>query len=387
MNLSTLIEVAIGVMFVWILLAAITSQIQDWLSQILKWRANMLEESIENILVDDDLTKQFYTHPLIKGLHSEGGQRKPAAIPNKQFASVIFDMLLKAGTEESVVAKNKDNVEAKINDAKGMINQAADTIEQVKKTSVYARLREKIDTFKQIPATDPPEPGNKKKTNSNDFRDISIVLDTLWVDIEDADQDIGEARKRLESWFDDAMTRLGGAYKRKMQGWALIIGIILALLLNADSLAIANSLWTDPAVREALVAQAQQLNLQDLGVPTATPQPGNIQPTPEPGSTEATPAPQTDSQQAAAQNLAKLQSLSIPIGWTSENIPARGDVNGWVMKFGGILLSGIAAAQGAPFWFEIVRKLLNFRSGGGGGGGSASASPSEPAKKDDGPVG
>jgi len=365
MNLSTLIEVAIGVLFVWILLAAITSQIQDWMSQALKWRASMLEESIGNMLVDKELTEQFYKHPLIKGLHSKGGQRKPSAIPNKQCASVIFDMLLKAGTSDSVVAQKADAVVAKIEEAKDVINQAADTVDQVKKSSIYAKLREKIDVLKDIP---------DEHSKSNDFRDMSIVLDTLWVDIEDADQNIGEARKRLEGWFDDAMTRLGGSYKRRMQMWALVIGTILALALNADSLAIANTLWTDPAVRQALVVQAQQLNLQDLGVPTATPQPGDIQtPTPEPGSSEAPTSP-ADSQAAieaaAAQNIAQLQSLSLPIGWTSDNIPK--DSGGWMLKIGGILLSGIAAAQGAPFWFEIVRKLLNFRSGGGGGGSESS---------------
>ena len=135
MNIGVLVEVAIGVLFVWMLLAAITSAIQDWISQMFKWKATMLEESIGNILVDKDLTDQFYKHPLIKGLHSSGGKRKPSEIPNRQFASVVFDMLLKAGTDKSVVKEN---------------------------TIVYDKLKTKVDDLRKI------TPQNK----ANDLHDL-----------------------------------------------------------------------------------------------------------------------------------------------------------------------------------------------------------------------
>lgn len=321
MSISVLVEVAIGVLFVWILLAAITSQVQDWVSQWLQWRPTMLQETINNILADDELTDTFYKHPLIKSLHSKKGTRKPSQIPSRQFASVVFDMLINAGSDKSPAASMENAIQ---------------------------RLRD--NTMKL------------SRDKDDDLNNLAKTLDTLLVDVsmnvEKADQSIAEARNRIELWFNDSMDRLSGSYKRKMQGWALIIGIILAVALNADSLAIANTLWKEPLVREALVAQADQLKLEDLGIQ------GNDQST----------TPSTSSGDLAAQNLATLESLSIPIGWSPDNIP--NDFNGWAMKLGGILLSGVAAAQGAPFWFDIVRKLLNFRSGGGGGS-------SAPAQKEE----
>ena len=303
MNIGVLIGTAIGVMMVWIMLAAITSQILEWVAQGLRWRPQILEETVDIILGNDNaLTKEFYDHPLIKSLHNKNGDRKPSKIPNRQFASVIFDMFINAGTEESSSYDVKNSIK---------------------------NLRSNISKFR----TD----------ESNGLGHLAKVIDTILVDVsidvDKADKSIAEARHRIEAWYGDAMDRMSGAYKRKLYGWTLLIGFVLAAFLNADSLAIANTLWKEPLVRDALVAQAEQLKLEDLGISV-----------------------DIGVQQAAQDNVQDLQSLPIPIGWTLENIPARGDVNGWLMKFGGILVSGIAAAQGAPFWFDIMKKLLEFRS-------------------------
>jgi len=304
MSFSILLGTAIGVLMVWIMLAGITSQVQEWISQWRAWRPQMLEEAIRNILASDDLTADFYGHPLIKSLHNKQGTRKPSQIPNKQFASVLFDMFINAGTEESVSYDVKTALE---------------------------KMKTNITAMRANP--------NEK------MRDLAKTMDTILVDVsldvDKVDRSLAEARQRIETWYDDAMERLSGAYRRRIYIWTIVIGIFMSAVLNADSLAIANTLWTEPLIREALVAQAEKLNLDDLGLPT-------------------------DSQQGAAQNIENLRSLPIPLGWTPENMPEAGDWNGWLMKVGGILVSGLAAAQGAPFWFDLMRKLLNFRLGGGG---------------------
>lgn len=81
MDLSTIIQVGIGMFFVWIVLAIITSQIQEWIASLLKWRATMLEDSILTMLNDPTLKERLYSHPLIQGLHTNHGTRKPAGIP------------------------------------------------------------------------------------------------------------------------------------------------------------------------------------------------------------------------------------------------------------------------------------------------------------------
>ncbi len=338
MNLGVVLEVAIGLTFVWVLLSLITSQLQDWIASWLKWRSDMLEESLKSML-GDPLATEFYSHPLIKGLHTSGGTRKPSYIPNRQFAAVIVDLLL---NDKSAKAKAVDK--ALVDKA---LNEATETVGTAASQLVFNQLKTKIAQLKK----------------SGDKQNLARVLDTLLIDIEqtgvlqkaavdaagysreeiekqieNARQGMVEARKRMETWYDDAMERLSGAYKRRSNLAALIIGMSLALILNADSLAIADSLWRDPLLREALVAQAEQFQL---------------------------PADQTDDPaQAAQQYISQLQDFSLPLGWSKANLPS--DANGWIVKLGGIMVSGAAAAQGAPFWFEMLRKLLNIRPGGKG---------------------
>jgi hypothetical protein len=46
------------------------------------------------------------------------------------------------------------------------------------------------------------------------------------------------------------------------------------------------------------------------------------------------------------------------------NLPAMNDGWGWLLKVLGVLISGAAAAQGAPFWFDMLKRLINIRGSG-----------------------
>ncbi len=292
------------------------------------WRAQMLEQAIANMLTGKDLlqdelakktVENFYNQPLLKGLHSGGGNRKPSQIPSKQFASAIFDSLIKAGTEDSDVNRAKP---------------------------AFERLQESIQTIKKQAAA------SSEGAVSSGMHNLAQAMETLLIDVshktEEADKSIAEARKRIENWYNDAMDRVGGAYKRKAQAAALVAGLVLAAVLNADALAIANTLWREPLIREALVAQAENFQL---------------------------PADQKASSQQIIDNYNTLQGLSVPLGWSTDNIREVNSANAVVLKIVGIALSGIAAAQGAPFWFDVMRKLLSLRSGG-----ASEPAAKEPAK-------
>jgi hypothetical protein len=295
MNINSVIQVVIGLIFVWVTLALITSQIQEWIASIMKWRSSMLENAIGNILGNPELQKQFYEHPLIKGLYTNSGKRKPSGIPNDKFALVLYEMVIEAGKKTEEIKSSFDALKA------------------------FDALKKGVENLK----------GQKG------FEQVAGSLNTLLLGIEEqADKTLDtatESRKRIEGWFNDSMDRLGGAYKRRVQIVTFIVGILLATFLNADSIAILNKLWREPMLREALVLQASNMQLPAEG----------DQQTP----TEAVP-----------QYITQLNALSLPFGWGKENRPTT--FSGWLQKGIGILLSGIAAAQGAPFWFDLMRKLV-----------------------------
>ena|GEM_PF-1004692 len=315
MDITVIIQIAIGVMFVWITLAVITSQIQDWIASVLSWRAQMLESAVIQMLGDQELKEKVYNHPLIQGLYTNNGKRKPAGIPEDKFALVLFEKIM--GGEGA------------------------------------AEVKYTFDSLKQNVA-------KLKASENHELRNFATSLDTLLIGVENKAEDtthaITVARQRVESWFNNAMDRLGGAYRRRMQIVSIVVGILLAAVLNVDTAAIVSTLWRDPVVRQAIVTQASQL------------------PEPTPG---ATPAPNANAAadqvlkntQNILNNMDKLNAIELPIGWSFKvskpvpNTPADprdfpSTFSGWLSKIIGILMSGIAAAQGAPFWFDLMRKLV-----------------------------
>src|SRR5262249_25487712 len=74
----------------------------------------------------------------------------------------------------------------------------------------------------------------------------------------EADDDLHAFRRGAEKWYDDAMDRVSGWYKRHIQLVIWIIAILVALLLNVDTVQLATTLWKDPTTRAALVARADK---------------------------------------------------------------------------------------------------------------------------------
>jgi hypothetical protein len=59
-------------------------------------------------------------------------------------------------------------------------------------------------------------------------------------------------------WYDDHMARVSGWYKRHVRWISLSVGLVLVILFNLDAIRIADSLYSDQAVRGSVVTQATQ---------------------------------------------------------------------------------------------------------------------------------
>ena len=193
------------------------------------------------------------------------------------------------------------------------------------------------------------------------------------------EQKLATMRLNAETWFNESMDRLSGWYKRKAQLLAFLIGLILAAALNVDSLALIDHLWKEPAVREALAANATEFTKANSDLPTV-------------------PVGGDKITGAVAYFDAQFEGLNLPLGWSYEPVTlepnqtcrliplgqnvvwgikdknaddvcqkianAPVDSAQWFLKFLGIIFSAAAAAQGAPFWFDILKKVVNIRGSG-----------------------
>lgn len=79
MNLPAVINIALGLIFIYLTLSLLTSEIQELIAILLQWRAEHLKKSIGNLLTGEwnntfyrRFTEEFYADPLIRALNQEG---------------------------------------------------------------------------------------------------------------------------------------------------------------------------------------------------------------------------------------------------------------------------------------------------------------------------
>jgi hypothetical protein len=457
MYLQEILEVAIGLVFVWFVISMFAMTIQEWIASIFNLRANFLELTLLRMLdnpdfekgfsawwrklwnksireskpldLENSFAKKFYNHHLIRVLRQP--YKKPSYVSVGKFADVLFDILLTAGTDASIIRFSLEKVRENLNTlvasdqqeaAKetlaGLIelaNHAAQTdagaeaIQELRKqvdvyTNRYPSVKPLVDTLLTLPPPDQPLGNTLQRLGHGIFvigaqnEHLRESLAPLILNAEryvaDKEQAIAKARQNVEQWFTETMDRLSGVYKRRAQVVSFMVGITLALIINIDSVSITEALWREPTLRQAIIVQAE-LEVARAG--------------------EAGQVPGESSSNPVADLQEKLKDLSLPLGWTlipkgdyavslckwmpttdrqdedrfGIKLPAISSIDDVRLYFTnsakflcyspvvnsnatsgfkwllGILITGGAAAQGAPFWFEILGKLVNVRSVGG----------------------
>ena len=116
--LEAILDVAIGMIFMWLILSVATMSIQEWIASNLKWRANDLETAIRHLLGNNQLlwAEQLYAHPLIQGLSKKIGI-KPSYILANKFALALADVVRTSGTEQSFIQQQLQAAKREIDQA------------------------------------------------------------------------------------------------------------------------------------------------------------------------------------------------------------------------------------------------------------------------------
>jgi hypothetical protein len=284
---SVVLDVALGLAFVYVILSVACTALNETIASIFSWRAKFLRQGIANLLEPGNLdrgleqTGRLLEHPLLNALvrpvsPRSKRRRYPSYLPARTVVAALLDF-----------------------DGTG----------------------KKQDIEKAIAAIP-----------SEDARRALTVL------LERADGDVTKFTLDAERWFDDSMERVSGWYRRRVQKvlWALALALVISL--NIDTLRIAQQLWSQDAVRAAVVARAEAVQA----------------------------APGTANLKQVATDVNELEQLSIPIGWTVE--PRPDGTEEWVLrillKSVGLLLTAAALTLGAPFWFDVLSKIARLRSAG-----------------------
>jgi hypothetical protein len=185
--------------------------------------------------------------------------------------------------------------------------------------------------------------------------------------VEVARGDIDRARGELEAWFDSAMDRVSGRYRRRTAWVLFAVGLSMTVLLNVDAVRIATALYKSPALREAAVAMAGRVTGPQEGE-RAEP----VRPQGAAVGEQQRNQPATQSSTGRIDANAALDSLYVlrlPIGWgdtvagpwpTAAEWEKVGE-HIWDSLFGW-LLTAFAISLGAPFWFDTLNRIMVIRS-------------------------
>jgi hypothetical protein len=283
------LDVVIGLSAVYTAFSLLASWINETLNSVTCLRATTLKDGIEQMVGDATLHAQLYNQPTIKAAQSKS-ERDPSYLSANQFSLAVMSLL-----------------------NEGADGQAGQT--------TFSAVVHGVDAL-------PP----------------STLKGALSAILSESDAKLGSFVSGVESWFDSEMDRVSGWYKRHVQIWIFIIGIILAGAFNVDTVRLVHTFTSAPL----------DLNISKL---------------------------QGDSTQAQ-QYVSEAVFSHVALGWRDPTYCFNGatgsrtvtsmapcwDWNpsiGWFFnKIVGILLSAIALSLGAPFWFDTLSRFVNVRGAG-----------------------
>jgi len=414
---STIIDVAIGMIFIYLLVSLMCSSANEIIELMLKKRAIDLERGIRELLVPGsksgtaDIVQKLYNHAAVNNLfgrtyeQSRIGSRLrrvmrtqlPSYIPARSFALALMDLVgtvpasaARAGagpadstTTQPVSGAAGATVTPPLPDVSGgvVIN-----IPKGDEAGVSMSPRAARET------TPPPAPGTPENalTPLRDAITSSPLLPAvsqraLIMLLDAAGNDVAKARENIENWYNSSMDRVSSWYKRRAQLTILILGLFVAIAVNVDTITIAKRLSTDKAMRESLVAASDAYAKANATSATTPTTPPNVVPpqacledanSVECRRAKAVQAACADPESPKCKYLSnqqQLESLGLPIGWDALDDPKHKwpglnfkAADGWFYQIYwhwlGWLLTALAISLGAPFWFDLLNKFIVIRS-------------------------
>lgn len=476
MNLPLVIDVVLGLLFIYLTLSLLASEVQELIGTLLQWRAEHLKKSIENLVANEEFADRIYSTPLIKSLNQEakglfstffrrfsyvvsdiyhrvtrtrnvfGDKRSgPSYIPSEAFAIAILqqinagelsrkisELAFRRFVDEKVslvqdvleslrnslgdyslledefkrlkqslydllddFVHRRASLSDSIQQITDQLHHFIDNTEEILVNNNHCKeiVRRRLPYLKQTIALRHLEPtvaevlsiifneGDRRIDAASDstqhispalievielirhenpelLQQIANLPDQLKQNLltlaeqarlkaDNLEAGVRQMEKEIATWFDNSMARASGVYRRNAKGVALIIGVIIAIVMNADTLYIVNRLSKDTALRTTLSVTANDWVAREI--------------TPEQF--------QNDPEAIRNQVEAFLDQVPLPIGWGEQNrLLQRQEAQNapfpWLRKILGWGVTGFALSMGASFWYDLLGKIMRVRNSG-----------------------
>lgn len=357
---SVALELLIGLVTIFLLLSTVCSAVTEAIASFFGWRGEILRSGIERLLGGRSgvslLRTEFEGHPLIRDLIQKDldahrswysslipvivKRGYPSYIPADVFADTVLEIL---------IPDRSANPEIRLEIARARLGQAV-TVLGANNPMVEQILKD------------------HPKLEGEPALALGALLSRATEEhgAEGSEAVLRGFRARIEAWFDHAMERVSGWYKRRIQLALAVVAAVVVGFINADAIEIGSFLVRNPTQREALARAAESYAATSEGTGVGE----------------------------AKKLIEAIEAIEIPLGWgyfaqQRENSTRDRGCEVWFTKICGLLITVFAVMVGAPFWFDLLQKLVNLRGSGAkppsaeeeGGPGEGEGKPAPSADK------
>lgn len=335
---STIVQVALSTVISWALFALLCSMVHEIIVQLKSERGRFFRSKIFEKLFDSSNNINWglllYNHSSIK-LLTKSEKSPPTEINSKTLAEALIDIV--ANAQATKILKNDSQFQSSEfhNETLKKIEFATTNLGQ---SDIIIMLRNALSKAKL------------KNQGSEGVNESQIYLSL----IED-----------VKIWFDQFGDRTTAWYKKISQKRLFIVGLLIALAINIDSLTLFEYYRGNPTTRAGILDFYTKNKLQ-LEIVNAK----------YDGTIKDSTSINSETIKVNKEEIIKLgkqidslkTSIDLPIGWdkavciNSNNKESKNtQLNEFtfsciIYKLIGILISAFAASLGAPFWFDVLKK-------------------------------
>ena len=358
------LEIVIGLIFIFLLLSLFATTVQELLSSLIALRGKILLKAVTQLLEVDtaegigkaansELAKAFREKVKSSKVYQKysgkfmGLKQLPSYLTADQVTALISELMEKEAAEQEQLPT-----------ARGM---AAEPVAPPMLTNMRQKdLQRNLSVILQ---------GGQKMDTTVRSRGIFEQPQQSEEELASAETMVDKAKAAFKKQYDEIMDRATGWYKKAVQAWLLAVGLLIAISFDADTFKIWNNLTHNPESRNELLALAT--TFVDEG---------------KMDTYAATPDSTSTDTMSVLDNQSRLKGLvdsllyneinKVPaplgLGWDaslSQQLQNSRYAEGnsmlfFIRKFFGWLITALAISLGAPFWFDMLQKVISIRNAG-----------------------
>jgi hypothetical protein len=277
------LDVAIGLIFIYMLYSLLATTIKEFIATIFSYRSRMLERGIEQMLdgrnysyywwdkVGNWILYWWQQKKIKKSTVIKEAVQTPGA--NAKDQTEIFNGRVMIN-DPAIQPNNPDYIKRRKLNEKAKLFTA-----NVTNHALYKRMAENslffkkpaymssdsfsdilIDILSQQKSTTPGTPVLMKDISAfvDKLEDNPELKKILGIYIEQANGDLQRFKLLIENWYDGTMDRVSGWYKKQATRVLLTIGFVMAIIFNISTIEIVRKLSESKPLRDAIVKNATE---------------------------------------------------------------------------------------------------------------------------------